>query len=662
MNTMNFYTDVSSKFIFNHVLLENQTLETYFQNLPKNSLLTPKNAFLLGDKHEKSPDLESLPFEIFYKIICEELSLRDLSVAKKVSRHWNVLANNRLTKVLFFAATQGKNEISKIDRNCFYDYFNIFVPETKPELMELLKKSENCIFAQMLFDICCGSYLSQESKDDQITYIAPVVKRAADKGCVKSLIVLAYLHLYKAVQKNHIGPLTDLELEDKKNNIRDALIYFKKVAQDDFTGYAHYCLGFIYQNIDAEVNEKLALDHYIKSAEKNHSSALFELGYYYAFKEKSSGEEKKLALNYYERAAELNCGNALYALSQSFENGLTTTKNAVVSKKYLLQAAELGHLPSIFKLGEYYFSGEMGFEKNIEKAIQNFQQAAAGNHLLAQRKMCVYYSRGIGVEKNAEIASDLFTKVFLGSMLPDDTFNPKHTFSLGWIHENGIGVKRNLDWAFEFYSEAAESGNPLACFTLGSFYEEGDFVPTDTEKMLEYYQIAANKGYPQAQFKLCQIYSRGFNGNAPDMEKASYYFQLLNVSEHKFDNYGPEKGVRYGNIGCCYREGFGTEKDLERALSYFHMAAKLGHASAQFKLCVYYAENDPKNLEKSNNYFTQLSELYHPENQYRIKERYRNIGYCYANGVGVAQDEKKAAYYRTLENDIGERFLSQTWI
>jgi uncharacterized protein len=274
--------------------------------------------------------------------------------------------------------------------------------------------------------------------------------------------------------------------------------------------------------------------------------------------------------------------------------------------------------------------------------------------------LCIFYSLGIGVEKNEEKSKELFEEFLFSATSSGEKYN----HSLGVFCEHGFGGMRNLGLAFNFYAEGAEKDDVLCSFSTATFFEEGDLdlVPIDSEDMIDCYKTAADQGHSQAQFKLCQIYTQGFNDIAPDLTKASDYFKILSVEEHEFDKNEAEKGVRHGNIGCCYRDGLGVEKNPEMALQYFHKAAELGHASAQFKLCVHYGQLEGNGSEKCQHYFNLLSDSFHPEVHYRIKERYKNISYCYAQGLGVPQDLEKASHYEKLHNETGERFLFKTWI
>lgn len=173
---------------------------------------------------------------------------------------------------------------------------------------------------------------------------------------------------------------------------------------------------------------------------------------------------------------------------------------------------------------------------------------------------------------------------------------------------------------------------------------------------MNYYQEAADKGHVASQFKMCQIYSEGLYDIPKDSEKATHYFNLLN-KVHTIQ----VEGTQNNKIALCYLHGFGVKKDLKTAYEYYHKAAdEFSHANAQFKLCVYY--NQKNDFLKSQHYFKLLSDKQHPENLTRNNERYRNISYCYAHGIGTPKDEEKAALYKQMEIDTGRRFLSTSWL
>jgi TPR repeat protein len=62
----------------------------------------------------------------------------------------------------------------------------------------------------------------------------------------------------------------------------------------------------------------------------------------------------------------------------------------------------------------------------------------------------------------------------------------------GW-HMTGVEgqLPKNEQKAFALVKEAAASGLPRGLYTLGYFYEEGIGIPKDREKAFENYQSAA---------------------------------------------------------------------------------------------------------------------------------------------------------------------------
>ena len=74
--------------------------------------------------------------------------------------------------------------------------------------------------------------------------------------------------------------------------------------------------------------------------------------------------------------------------------------------------------------------------------------------------------------------------------------------NLGVCYERGIGVKVNLEMAFEWYMKAAELGDVYGCFNVGECYYHGKGVEQNAELAFEWYMKAADKGDMQSQSNL----------------------------------------------------------------------------------------------------------------------------------------------------------------
>ncbi len=100
--------------------------------------------------------------------------------------------------------------------------------------------------------------------------------------------------------------------------------------------------------------------------------------------------------------------------------------------------------------------------------------------------------------------------------------------------------------------------------------------------------FAAGTG-PDAQYEKGMEYL-GEN----DYDSAFSYFQISG----EVKGYAPSQNM----LGVCYRDGLGTEQDLEEAERYFNLSADQGYIPAQENLAAIYEENAEKEAEKSNAY------------------------------------------------------------
>ena len=102
-------------------------------------------------------------------------------------------------------------------------------------------------------------------------------------------------------------------------------------------------------------------------------------------------------------------------------------------------------------------------------------------------------------------------------------------YSLGLMHEHGIGVAQDYCQAALCYRKAAEKGQVQAQYRLGSLYYHGQGVPRDLQQAAEWYKQAAEQGLTPAQAALGNMYLSG-EGVPKDVSKAAYWhkksFQL----------------------------------------------------------------------------------------------------------------------------------------
>src|SRR5687767_5067004 len=118
--------------------------------------------------------------------------------------------------------------------------------------------------------------------------------------------------------------------------------------------------------------------------------------------------------------------------------------------------------------------------------------------------------------------------------------------------------------------------------------------------------------------------------NLDELEYAFYICQRRAENENEFAQC---------ELGCLYKKGEGTEKNLEKAFYWYQRAAEKGYDVAQNDLATLYYEGGAK-----RNFETVFHLLCKAEGKGN-KIVLCNLGGCYELGIGVEKDESKAFKY-----------------
>jgi TPR repeat protein len=92
--------------------------------------------------------------------------------------------------------------------------------------------------------------------------------------------------------------------------------------------------------------------------------------------------------------------------------------------------------------------------------------------------------------------------------------------------------------------------------------------------------------------------------------------------------------AQYG-LAILYKEGWGTDKDVHKAIDYYQKAAKLGHLRAMFDLGMFYQTGQlvTQDYTKAVKWYEQAAKRGYSAAMY-------GLGGLYFNGLGVEKDKE----------------------
>ena len=114
-----------------------------------------------------------------------------------------------------------------------------------------------------------------------------------------------------------------------------------------------------------------------------------------------------------------------------------------------------------------------------------------------------------------------------------------------------------------------------------------------------------------------------------------------------------KKGKGWGMcmLADRYKDGVGVKQSDKKAIKLYEMAAKSGHANAQYGLGLFYEKGMyglTQSSKRAIEYYTLAASQGHPDAQ-------SNLGYMYANGNGIETSFSKAREWWTKAAAQGDK-------
>lgn len=311
-----------------------------------------------------------------------------------------------------------------------------------------------------------------------------------------------------------------------------------------------------------------------------------------------------------------------------------------------------------WKIGDDYYEGRNGYNKDAQKAFEYYQQAANDNHYLGYFNLGKCYMEGLGVPKDYEQAKKWFREA--------KSANPQYFWALLKLAELGDAVcmSEAADFyynghaqdqdcphdpakAFEWYLKSAEGGYHWGYFNVGKCYLEGQGVTKNDDEARKWFREAEEKGdNPWATYWLAKLgdaiaalrvsgyYATGSKsgwGMEKNPDKSEdFYTKAKNFIAEKHDALTALHASEYFATGSM--ADFGIPQDADKATEFRNKAREYAMESLVIPGDnYYYARNGcSQDYEKAFTYYMDAARCDHHWG-------YFNVGKMYQLGQGGVQ-------------------------
>lgn len=290
-----------------------------------------------------------------------------------------------------------------------------------------------------------------------------------------------------------------------------------------------------------------------------------------------------------------------------------------------------------YKIGEYYENG-YAVEKDLRQAYVWYKKAAENGNISAKRVLALaYYNGNQYCVKNAYLAKQYWISVFIERPFFTDRYLDRYFPNWRTEENDAYDVLKNKNRSS--LERLANRGVAAAMYWLGENYYSPDWLlgkingfSEDEDLARRWFLRAALLGYSPAEDKLDEYYDIDTNeaytalamfqcGVKYSKDKSAQGKDLTFFWYRKAVDNGYEDGCN--NLGVCYDDATGTERDYEKANELYLRAIK------------------------------------HNENS----GAYHNYGFNLFYGYGVKQDKDKSKEYmlkaRDKGNESAKKFLKE---
>ena len=334
---------------------------------------------------------------------------------------------------------------------------------------------------------------------------------------------------------------------------------------------------------------------------------------------------------------------AEYRIGKLYAAGLGCEQDYGDAARWFQLSADKGYKYAQYSLAGLFRRGQ-GVEQDDARALELYTASAQQDFPYAAYELGKMYRDGIGCEKDAEASEQWYRQAFAGFLeLEQQSHDDKLQYRIGWMLLNSVGTGKDEAAAKEWFERASKLGNPHAQYQLARMILNNlSSTPEQTAQALEWLTKAAEAGQDCAQYMLGKIYRDG-QGVEKDIQKAVALFTLAATKENSFAAFALGKLYLAGDVAL--------PKNSAAALKWLTSAAELGNQSAQYRLgkLLLQGEDVPKDIETAVHWLTAAADQGNQYAQYAL-------GKLYLLGKEVQKDRASAIKWFQLAADQGNEY------
>ena len=334
---------------------------------------------------------------------------------------------------------------------------------------------------------------------------------------------------------------------------------------------------------------------------------------------------------------------AEYRIGKLYAAGLGCEQDYGEAAQWFRLSADKGYKYAQYSLAGLFRRGQ-GVVQDDVRALELYTASAQQDFPYAAYELGQMYRDGIGCEKDAEASEQWYRQAFAGFLeLEQQSHDDKLQYRIGWMLLNSVGTGKDEAAAKEWFERASKLGNPHAQYQLARMILNNlSSTPEQTAQALEWLTKAAEAGQDCAQYMLGKIYRDG-QGTEKDIQKAVELFTVAAEQKNSFAAFALGKLYLAGDVAL--------PKNSAAALKWLTSAAELGNQSAQYRLgkLLLQGEDVPKDIETAVHWLTAAADQGNQYAQYAL-------GKLYLLGKEVQKDRASAIKWFQLAADQGNEY------